>query len=396
MVWLCFFTSAVFIAGYVLCSLYSGNLKVSFLGALVIFVFATVGVSIRPQLIGYLLLIFELLLIHLGRSRNPRWFWLLPPLFAVWVNCHGSFFLGLAVAALVLFSSGFNFQSGSLIAPRWTPRTQRTLTWTLALSCAALFINPIGPQLVLYPLKALLVPSVGLGAVSEWQPLDLTSALGLALLGILTCIALLVITRQSELLWHEFLLLALGTWLAASHTRLLFPFGILAAPILARLLSNSYEEYEPEKDLPIPNAVLTTAALLITFWTFPSRQNLTAQVETHSPVKAVEYIKAHNLSGPMLNEWLFGGYLVWAAPEHPVFIDGRGDIFEWAGVLQQYGRWAEFQDPPSTLLDKYGINFCLLARDSQMAVILPLLHNWTKVYTDNNSVIFVRSKPSLP
>jgi hypothetical protein len=55
------FVSAIFIAGYILCSLYSRNSKVSFLGALIIFVFATVGISIRPQVIGYLLLIFELL-----------------------------------------------------------------------------------------------------------------------------------------------------------------------------------------------------------------------------------------------------------------------------------------------------------------------------------------------
>ena len=35
MIWLCVFPSALFIAGYVLCSLYSGNAKVALLGALV-------------------------------------------------------------------------------------------------------------------------------------------------------------------------------------------------------------------------------------------------------------------------------------------------------------------------------------------------------------------------
>ena len=112
MLWLCVFASAIFIAGYALCTLYSGNAKVSFLGALVIFVFATIGLAIRPQMIGYLLLIVELILIHLGRTRNPRWFWLLPPLFVLWINCHGSFFLGILVAAAFLLSSFFHFQMG--------------------------------------------------------------------------------------------------------------------------------------------------------------------------------------------------------------------------------------------------------------------------------------------
>ena len=26
--------------------------------------------------------------------------------------------------------------------------------------------------------------------------------------------------------------------------------------------------------------------------------------------------------------------LMWAAPEYPVFIDGRTDVFEWTGVLR--------------------------------------------------------------
>ena len=125
MLWLCFFASTLLIAGYCLCSLYSRNAKVAFAGALTIWLFATSGFAIRPQMIGYLLLIVELLLIHLGRTRNPRWFLALPPLFAIWVNCHGSFFLGIIVAAAFLFSSLFHFQTGSLVSTRWDPHRRR-------------------------------------------------------------------------------------------------------------------------------------------------------------------------------------------------------------------------------------------------------------------------------
>src|ERR1035438_10247210 len=41
MFWLCLLTAAVLIAGYVLCSLYSGNVKVAFVGAMIIWLFAT-------------------------------------------------------------------------------------------------------------------------------------------------------------------------------------------------------------------------------------------------------------------------------------------------------------------------------------------------------------------
>ena len=92
----------------------------------------------------------------------------------------------------------------------------------------------------------------------------------------------------------------------------------------------------------------------------------------------------------MLNDYGEGGYLIWAMPEHPVFVDGRGDVFEWTGVLEEFGQWAMLQTDPNILLDKYGIQFCLLNPDSAIAHVLPLLHNWKFVYSDNNSVLFVR------
>jgi len=95
-------------------------------------------------------------------------------------------------------------------------------------------------------------------------------------------------------------------------------------------------------------------------------------------------------AGRMLNEYVYGGYLIWAAPEHPVFVDGRGDIFEATGVLGEFGNWATLQSDPKLLLDKYRIDFCLLARHSPMVTVLPLLHDWTAIYSDDNSVIFMR------
>ena len=390
MLWMCLFTSAIFIAGYVLCTVYSGNAKVSFLGALVIFLFATIGLSIRPQLIGYLLLIVELLLIRLGRTRSPYWFWCLPPLFALWINCHGSFFLGIVLAGAFLFSSLFHFRIGSLVSESWNPRHRRIFLYALILSALALFLNPVGVKQVLYPLDTLVHQPLGLSAVQEWQPLQLSSERGILYLALLGSIFLLVIARKSELHFDELLLIALGTWFAGSHERMLFVFGILMAPILARMLSTSWDNYNPEQDRIWPNAVLIGAALLVAWLAFPSGKNLEEQVEEKAPVKAVEFIKAHHLSGPMLNGFTIGGYLMWAMPEHPVFVDGRGDVYEWTGVLQEFGNWATLQADPNTLLDKYGIQFCLLEANAPMANVLPLMHNWKFVYSDNQSVIFVR------
>jgi len=390
MLWLCLFTGALVIAGYGLCSLYSGNLKVAFLGAMLIWLFGTIAYSIRPQMIGYLLLIAELLLIQLGRTRHPRWFFGLPILFALWINCHGSFILGILVACIFLFASFFDFQIGSLASRRWEAGRRKIFMLALLVSIAALFLNPAGLKQILYPFDTLLNMPDLLANVQEWTPLNMTDPRGIALLLVLLCSFLLVATRRSELFFDEMLLLLLGTWLAVSHLRMLIVFGILAAPILSRQLATSWEGYDTLKDRIWPNAVMIAASLLGIWLAFPSSRNLEEQMKNQSPVRAVEFIQAHHLSGPMLNSYGFGGYLIWAAPQYPVFIDGRTDIYEWSGVLREFNRWSTLQSDPNELLKKYKIAFCLLDRNSAMARVLPLLHEWKAVYSDSNSVIFIR------
>ena len=393
MLWLCLVTTTLLIAGYGLCAIYSGNVKVAFVGALTIWFFGSVGISIRPQLIGYLFLIIELLLIRFGQNRDPRWFFGLPVLFLVWVNCHGSFFLGLVVAAIFLFASFFNFQAGSLVAPRWDPRCRWMLAVALMLSVAALFVNPDGLKLILYPINTIFHQPLGLSNVEEWKQTEISDPRGIGLLALLLCSFLLAIIRRSELYWHELLLLIPATWLGLGHRRLLFVFGILAAPIISRQLSSFWNGYDAEKDRIWPNAVLIGVLLLTTVLVFPNRQSLENQVEKQNPVEAVEFIKTHNLEGPMLNAYPFGGYLIWAMPEHPVFVDGRADIYEWSGVLADYLNWGSLTSDPNLLLQKYKINFCLLSSDSPMVRVLLLLHEWRIIYSDDKSVILVRNAP---
>jgi hypothetical protein len=70
MLWFLFFAVALIVAGYVFCWVYSGNPKAAFLGGLIVWLFSTTVLAIRPQLIGYLLLTVELLLLHLGSTRR--------------------------------------------------------------------------------------------------------------------------------------------------------------------------------------------------------------------------------------------------------------------------------------------------------------------------------------
>lgn len=395
MIWLCALSSALLLAGYWLCWLCGRNSKVAFVGAMTLWLFGTIGFSIRPQMVGYLLLVIELAVIHLGRTRSPRWFFALPFLFAIWINSHGSYILGVLVAGVMLVGSLFEFRAGSLAAEKWKAHTRRVFVLALVLSGAALFLNPDGIKQILYPLDTIMHQSIQMANVEEWRPTQMTDPRGLAMLAVLLCIFLRVIVRRSELRVDELLLLALGTWMAVSHERMLIVFGVLAAPILSRHLSSAWEAYDAAADRIWLNAVFLGASILVVVLAFPDSGNLQRQIEEKSPVKAVEFIKENHLAGPMLNDYGYGGYLIWAAPEYKDFIDGRGDVFEWSGVLGEFGRWATLQSDPTVLLQKYGVNFCLLSSQSPMIHVLPLTREWKIIYSDTNSVVLARADSAV-
>jgi hypothetical protein len=391
MLWFC--TVALFMIGtsYVLCTVYSGNPKVALLGGILVWFFSTIGLSLRPQLLGYVLLSLELLILHLGRSRDCRWFLALPFLFILWVNCHGSFFFGLILLAVTLFCSLRDLRLGMLVCHGYERKRRNVLALASVLSLACLFLNPIGLKQVLYPMDTLFHQTEQMKAVSEWQSTHFDDPRGLALLSVASLILLVPLARRIELEVNELLLVSFGFGLAVLHQRMLFVFGLIAAPVLCRLLATAWDSYQPERDHPVLNAIIISSGLLIGFAAFPSSRELQDQVAKGNPVRAVDFVNRSGLHGNMLNEYVYGGYLIWAAPQHKVFVDGRGDVFEWTGVLRDYAQWANLKSDPNELLDKYHINFCVLARDSPMSRVLPLLAGWEKVYLDESSNIFARS-----
>ncbi|HEX7362825.1 MAG TPA: hypothetical protein VF283_20230 [Bryobacteraceae bacterium] len=396
MLWLFVLASLTIIAGYALCWLYSGNPKVAFLGGAGIWLFSTVGLAIRPQMIGYLLLICELLVLHLGRTRNVRWFFALPPLFALWINCHSSFAFGLLVLAITLGCSFLKLRVGLLVSKRWERRTRNLLAVSFALSLAALFLNPIGPKLLLFPLEVTLKEPLITNIISEWRPADFSEVRGWALLGAAGLVLLVPLLRRSELALRDFALIALAFGLAVQHQKMLFIFGILAMPTLSRLLATAWDGYQPERDSVLVSASMMALAAIFIVLTFPSTRYLNEQVNKHNPVKALEFIERSGASGRMLNEYAYGGYLIWAAPKGKVFIDGRCDLYDHAGVLAEYIKWATLQEDPRVLLDKYRISLCLLPKNARIARVIPLLPGWKSIYSDDTAVVFARTTATKP
>ena len=133
-------------------------------------------------------------------------------------------------------------------------------------------------------------------------------------------------------------------------------------------------------------AIVVGCAALI-----PSNLRLQETLRRVYPVEAVEYLRAHPMDVGMFNDDHWGGFLILAlGPQHKVFIDGRLDIYEYAGVLADYVSIARADQNTFALLRSYGISGCLLPRDNVLMGKLANSPDWEKTYENERSVIFKR------
>ena len=155
MIWVSVLASIIFLLVYLTCWLHTDNALVAFRSGMVAWCFASVGLAVRPLILGHLFLAAEILILELARTRRRAWVWLLPPIFAVWVNCHGTYMFGLAVLVSLLRLLAFTRSYGLIISEPWDDGSRRALGWAMALSAVALCANPIGVRLWLYPFDTL-------------------------------------------------------------------------------------------------------------------------------------------------------------------------------------------------------------------------------------------------
>jgi hypothetical protein len=113
-----------------------------------------VSISPRTLLFGWLCMV-GLLLVLDRFQRTGKGLWLLPPLFALWINLHASWVFGMVVLTLTIASGLVAGEWGLVEARRWASGELKRLLSVFAASLAVLFVNPFGYRLLLYPFDVL-------------------------------------------------------------------------------------------------------------------------------------------------------------------------------------------------------------------------------------------------
>lgn len=387
-VFLIVFGSVILLSLYWLGTVRSGNSKASFVSTLFLASLAFASFTLRPQMFGYLFLVLTLLVLEKSRQGVSWPLWTLPLIFLAWVNTHGSFIIGIGVVGLYLVAGLVSFEAGSVKAAAWTQEQRLRLEKVLLLCLAVLPITPYGTQLAVYPFDMAFSQPINVANVNEWRPMPFELIGGKIFLGMVVLFFLLQMFFKFSWRLEELLLVAGGTAMACLHVRFILLFVPFCAPVFATMLARWIPAYDQRKDKYIANAVLMAGVVAAMIHYFPSRAAIDKKVAETYPVAALEYLRAHPIPGKMLDYYGFGGYLVFAG--QPVFIDGRGDLYERSGVFGDYVHLNEFAMGSENILRNYGIDVCLLGTKQSLAAVLAANPGWRRVYIDDTSIILVR------
>jgi hypothetical protein len=379
----------IFLSLLYLCYRESKNFKASVAACCLSIFLATVSFGPRTVLFGYLYLTILLIILQRFRQKGSGSLWLIPPLFCLWINTHGSWSLGLAAFGITTLAGFAKGTWGRVDAEPWKPAQWKKLVVVGLASVAALFLNPFGSRLVLYPFDLAFRQKLNISHVAEWVSVDFHDSRGKLVLFVLFCLFLGALLRNRRWNLAELGLLLFGLYSGLTYVRFLFLLAIVGAPVIAKLL-DFVPPYRPRDDTPVINAFVIALLVGAIVYYWPNPAELDRSVEQMYPAHVIPFLKAHPPAGPMLNFYLWGGYLGWNDRDVKVFVDSRVDIFEYAGVLQDYLDLLSLKQP-KPLLDKYHIRYVLFPLAEPLTYVLEHDPEWKVIYKDQLSVMLERT-----
>jgi hypothetical protein len=335
------------------------------------FVLMWVNASARTVLFAYLAMSAELGILEAAERGRPNKLWLLPALFCVWINLHGSWIIGIGLLILYIFCGLFRVRAGIFQQEGFSVEQRNCLLAALGGSLATLFVNPYGWRLVWNPLDMAFNQSLNIANVVEWQPLNLGWNVGKAaaiVIG-LTILANVIHSRKWKV--YEFAFVFFAWYAAFDHARFTFLAAVVTIPMLGAGMQRSFFPLSDPKTIPLMNGLVATCVICIVVWYFPTNLLVQKGMVEEFPLQSIASIQP---CWRTLNEEHIGGIMDFNLK--PTFIDTRWDTFEHHGVFNDYLDIFRLRNA-LPLLEKYRIDHALLLKDQPLTYVLERTPGWS-------------------
>jgi hypothetical protein len=335
----------------------------------------------RPEIFFYLLLtLCACGLVGAVEKKKPPW-WLVP-LAALWANLHASFPVALVLATL--------FGGEAVVSAAPSERIRTAAKWSLVIVAALVATGATpygyGPLRVAFDI----VGAKGIDSIDEWRPLgfDVMGIYGASFIA--GSLAILAAARPG---WTRAAPIVACAALMVRHVRFFTLFAIVSAPALATPVALRFPRFA--RNLSAPSAAgrkTAVAALAASFVAAVMTIVLAPKpvpAAMASPSAALEAARNLHLSGPVFNDYPFGGFLIFKRIR--TFTDGRAELY--LNGLFEKSRAAELGESDAaflSLLDEYHVAWALFVNGSLGAEKLSRSNKWKEIYEDDVSTVFAR------
>lgn len=362
---------------------------------------------IRPQTAG--LACFVALI---GIATTPaglrRARWLIPALFVLWANLHGSFVIGVAwLAARALGRACDVWWRTGRGAAFLRDRAFRRLCGLASLAVVAACINPYGWRLWREALTFAANPN--LRDLLEWQALNWFTPQAWIFLCSVFAVGVGVAVDRNRRTASELIPLAVLAVGTVASARFIVWWGPLAARFVGQLVAGglgrvtwgrSWALNLPGSGARTALAALAWAAAIVSS---PLGQSailgrpldLATQVSARSPVAAAQFLRAHPPAGLVCNRYEWGDYLLWAGPPGiQLFVDSQVQVIPPAVWRDQLAITAGSPRSLARLVE-YRVEVVLLdpQRQEPLARLLEQA-GWTLTYVDPQQLVAIYTRDS--
>lgn len=377
------------------------------------------------------------------REGRTRRLWPILPLFAIWGHVHSGVVFGMLYLLATLVGEGVKIlaarRSGATRSGRgfdffadpldgWNYR--RLVIFSaiaIALPYATMaLVNPSGVKPLLLPFlfisneafTSMILEYRRVNVFIDW-PWDMVA--GACVLG---CV---LKPRRVDL---TDVLVAGGFGIMAYlAVREILSFGIAAAPLLGKtwgtLAEGLFERATREKKGSAPaeegrlsarasraNAAEAAAIAIVALacvaasvaatrdWLFPFGFGKNPR---HYPERAIDFLDAQNVRGPIFNTDLFASSLLWRdkGKRYPVFVDARLEAYPKDFWRDVYYRVLEAAPGWEGVLDRYKVQFAMIRReggdaDDKIGEALWSNPRWGVAYWDDYALIYIRRDSDFP
>jgi hypothetical protein len=346
--------------------------------------------GVRPQVLSFLLTSLWLLILERS-ERNPKLLWWTLPLTLLWVNLHAGVALGLVLSAL--FLAGGLIERALRFQPQLNSPRLPTAAFVLLLDLLLVPLNPNGLRMFSYPIETLRSAAMQ-NYIAEWaSPNFHHPEYWPFLFVILGTFAALGWSRL-QLRPRDQLLLLVSLYAGLCSIRMMPLFVLIAVP----LASHRFGNWPRSGSRRLPHSAsrsMLNGGIVIAMAVFAGihiAQVIQRQPQDemrYFPVRAVAFLRANPRSGPIFNDYDWGGYLIWKLwPSTLVFIDGRADLYGQE-LLDQFAKTYQFKGDWQQTLQRWGIGTVLVPSDSALAVGLRRAPGWTVAYQDPQAIVLI-------